>query len=47
MEVVCITLMDDKFMKGFSGVMKSLLKYNPGFNYPLYVLDNGLSEDSR
>ena len=47
MEVVCITLMDDKFMKGFSGVMKSLLKYNPGFNYPLYVLDNGLSEDSK
>ncbi len=37
-----ITMIDDNFVEGFKGFFKSLLKYNPDFNYEFILLNNGL-----
>ena len=46
-ETILLTLMDDNFMAGLRGTMKSLLAKNPDFDYPFYILDNGISEVSK
>jgi lipopolysaccharide biosynthesis glycosyltransferase len=39
-------MLNDEFVIGFKSMMNSLKRYNPWFNLPLVILDDGLSEES-
>lgn len=45
--VVFCTMMDTQFLDGYKVFFKSLLTFNPNFNYPFLILDNGLDEEDK
>lgn len=47
MQKVLVTLLNEGFVTGYIGFIKSLLYYNPRFNFPFYILDDGLSDFSK
>lgn len=45
--VMFATMLDDNFLPGFKGFIKSLFIHNPDFKYPITVINNGLSIESK
>lgn len=46
MEIGLVTMLNNEFVIGFKSMINSLKKYNPWFNFPLIILNDGLSEES-
>jgi len=47
MKIALITMMDDRFIKGFEAFIKSLLHHNPWFNYPMIIINTGLIKENQ
>jgi len=46
-ETAMVTLLNDNFLTGYIGFMKSLMFFNPKFDYPFYILDDNLSKNTK
>lgn len=47
MNTVLCTMIDTNFLKGYKVFIKSLLRYNKWFRYPILIIDCGLTKEDR
>ena len=47
MKTILCSMIDDNFVVAFKGFIKSLLKYNPNFNYTIRLIDAGINEYNK
>jgi lipopolysaccharide biosynthesis glycosyltransferase len=47
MKIALVTMLNEPFIKGFKAMINSLIRFNPWFNFPILILDCGLTEKSK